>query len=168
MKRGSVVGAVPTAHHALHGRHMSVQKAHAPLMPLPSEAKLAAAYTLEWLRQRRKESQIARERRRRARSADQLQEFAQEFEPARIAPSPRWEERGEAVQQAAAAQVAQAAQVATQLQKKKRKKKKKKKKKLTWAAAAVCSVMTVVLIIRRRTKRKELSYLGYVMKFYAL
>ena len=79
-------------------------------MPLPSEAKLAAAYTLEWLRQRRKESQIARERRRRARSADQLQEFAQEFEPARIAPSPRWEERGEAVQQGEAGQVAQAAQ----------------------------------------------------------
>ena len=82
----------------------------APLMPLPSEAKLAAAYTLEWLRQRRKESQIARERRSRARAAEQLQEFAQEFEPARIAPSPRWEEGGEAVQQGEAAQAAQAAQ----------------------------------------------------------
>ena len=62
----------------------------APLMPLPSELRLAGSYKLEWLRQRRKESHLARERRARARASEQLQEFAQEFEPARLEFAPRW------------------------------------------------------------------------------
>jgi hypothetical protein len=84
----------------------------APLMPLPSEAKLAGAYKLEWLRQRRKESHLARERRTRARDAEQLQEFAQEFEPARLEFAPRWalEQAGQAGQQAEAGQAGQAGQ----------------------------------------------------------
>ena len=93
-------------------------------MPLPSEAKLAGAYKLEWLRQRRKESHLAQERRTRARAAEQLQEFAQEFEPAlgvhskrRSSPrSPRlefaprwaWEQTEQAKQQAEAGQAGQA------------------------------------------------------------
>ena len=59
-------------------------------MPLPSEERLASSYKLEWLRQRRKESHLARERRARARASEQLQEFAQEFEPARLELAPRW------------------------------------------------------------------------------
>ena len=74
-------------------------------MPLPSEAKLAGAYKLEWLRQRRKESHLARERRTRARDAEQLQEFAQEFEPARLEFAPRW-----ALEQAGQAEAAEAAE----------------------------------------------------------
>jgi len=96
----------------------------APLMPLPSEAKLAGAYKLEWLRQRRKESHLAQERRTRARAAEQLQEFAQEFEPAlgvhskrlssprsprlEFAPRWAWEQTEQAKQQAEAGQAGQA------------------------------------------------------------